>query len=123
MTRRLLLLALALIGCIACASAALPTYPFPTPGVAIPTGVATLPATAVTTAPVVTQPGNQLQVVSTSLDPPVLMRGDTGTLTVEVANTGTAPVQASRASLSPMVRSRSRPIRTRPSARSAPGAG
>src|SRR5665647_1606754 len=101
MTRRLFILILALLACVACASAALPTYPFPTSGATIPTGVETLPATAATTAPVVTQAGNQLQVVSTSLDPPVLMNGDTGTLTVEVANTGTAPVQASRAILSP----------------------
>lgn len=97
MTRRLLLLTLALLGCIACASAALPTYPFPTSGVTLPTGVETVPAAAATTAPVVTSAGNQLQVVSTAIDPPVLMYGDTGTLTVEIANTGTAPVRASRA--------------------------
>ncbi len=101
MKRRLLILILALLACVACASAALPTYTFPTSGVTIPAGVETLPATAATTAPIVTQAGNQLQVVSTSLDPPVLMRGDTGTLAIVVANTGTAPVQASRASLSP----------------------
>ena len=100
MTRRLFLLTLALLGCIACASAAQPTFPFPTSGATLPPD-ATLPATAATTAPVVTSAGNQLQVVSTTLDPPVLMRGDTGTLTIVVANTGTAPVQASRASLSP----------------------
>jgi hypothetical protein len=99
MTRRLLLLTLALLCGIACASAAIPTFPFPTDGIAAPTGPVTLPATPVPTVPIVTQPGNQLQVVSTALDPPVLMRGDTGTLTVEVANTGTAPVRASRASL------------------------
>ncbi len=101
MTRRLLLLTLALLGCIACASAAIPTYPFPTSGVTLPAGEATLPTASTTTAPIVTQAGNQLQVVSTTIDPPVLMRGDTATLTVEVANTGTAPVRASRAALSP----------------------
>lgn len=100
MTKHLLILLLAFLACVACASAALPTYPFPTSGAAIPTGAETLPATAVTTAPVVTFAGNQLQVVSTSLDPPVLMQGDTGTLIIVVANAGTAPVQASRASLS-----------------------
>jgi hypothetical protein len=100
MTLRSLILILALLACVACASAALPTYPFPTAGVTLPPGQ-TLPATAVTTAaPIVTQAGNELQVVSTSLDPPVLMYGDTGTLTIEVANTGTTPVQASRAALS-----------------------
>lgn len=97
--KRTLLLCLALLACIACASAALPTYPFPTSGVTLPTGVETVPAAAATTAPVVTSAGNQLQVVSTAIDPPVLMYGDTGTLTVEVANTGTVPVQASRAAL------------------------
>ncbi len=101
MTRRLLFLTLALLGCIACASATLPTFTFPTSGVVLPTGGETLPATEATTAPIVTQAGNQVQVVSTAIDPPVLMRGDTGTLTVEVANTGTAPIRASRASLSP----------------------
>jgi hypothetical protein len=101
MTRRLLFLVLALLAGVACVSAALPTYPFPTSGVTVPAGVATLPDTAATTAPVATQAGNQLQVVSTTLDPPVLMSGDTGTLNIEVANTGTAPIQASRASLSP----------------------
>jgi hypothetical protein len=99
MTRRLLLLALVLLGCVACASAALPTYTFP-PGVETPAAVDTLPATAATTAPVVTSAGNQLQVVSTSLDPPVLMQGDTGTLTIVVANAGTTPVRASRATFS-----------------------
>lgn len=101
MNRRLLYLTLALLVCIACASAAIPTYPFPTAGVTLPAGEATLPTAAVTTAPIVTQAGNQLQVVTTAIDPPVLMRGDTATLTVEVANTGTAPVQASRAALLP----------------------
>jgi hypothetical protein len=101
MIRRLFLLVLVLLGCVACASAALPTYPFPTSGANVPTDLATLPATAATTPPLATQAGNQLQVVSTTLDPPVLMSGDTGTLAIEVANTGTAPVQASRASLSP----------------------
>lgn len=100
MTRRLLILTLSLLACVACASAALPTYPFPTSGVTLPASESPSP-TAATSAPVVTAPGNQLQVVSTSLDPPILMRGDTGTLTIEVANTGTISVRASRASLSP----------------------
>ncbi len=100
MTRRLLVLILGLLACAACASAALPTYTFPTSDATLPSSVETLPATAVTTAPVITSAGNQLQVVSTSLDPPVLMQGDTGTLTIVVANAGTAPIQASRAALS-----------------------
>ena len=73
MNRRLLYLTLALLVCIACASAAIPTYPFPTAGVTLPAGEATLPTAAVTTAPIVTQAGNQLQVVTTAIDPPVLM--------------------------------------------------
>ncbi|MEN6341594.1 MAG: hypothetical protein ABFC89_03445 [Methanospirillum sp.] len=100
MIKRLLVLALVLLGCVGCASAALPTYTFPTSDFTVPTSGETLPATAATTVPVVTSAGNQLQVVSTSLDPPVLMSGDTGTLTIVVGNTGIAPVQASRASLS-----------------------
>lgn len=101
MTRVLWILFVALLACVACASAALPTFPFPTSGATIPPGIETVPATASTTAPLVTVAGNQLQVVSTSLEPPVLMRGDTGTLTVEVANTGTAPVRARNAALLP----------------------
>ena len=98
MTRRLLPVILAVLACIACASAALPTFPFPTSGSLPTTASPDLPAT---TAPLVTVAGNQLQVVSTSLEPPILMRGDTGTLNVEVANAGTAPVRATRASLLP----------------------
>ena len=99
--KRTLLICLALLGCIACASAAIPTFPFPTSGTTLPAGDVTLPTSSATTAPIITQAGTQLAVVSTAIDPPVLMRGDSATLTVEVANTGTAPVRASRASLSP----------------------
>lgn len=101
MIRRLLLLTIVLLGCIACASAAIPTFPFPTSGTTLPAGDLTLPTSSATTVPVITQAGNQLAVVSTAIDPPVLMRGDRGTLTIEVANTGTTPVRASRAALLP----------------------
>ncbi|MGC9436077.1 MAG: COG1361 S-layer family protein [Methanomicrobiales archaeon] len=39
-------------------------------------------------------------VTATAVDPAVLMRGDTGTLSVTVTNTGTGPVEISRARLS-----------------------
>ncbi|NLX49709.1 MAG: hypothetical protein GXY82_07570 [Methanospirillum sp.] len=98
MIRRFLLVALALLACAACVSASLPTgLPYPVTTVTLPApGDETPPATGV---PVATSAGNRLQVVSTTLDPPVLARGDVGTLTVEVANAGLSPLRPSRATL------------------------
>ena len=82
------------------AGASLPTLPdgFTLPTTTFPSSDGALPTSVVT--PIVTVSGNQLQVVSTTLDPSVLMRGDRGTLVIDVANTGTAPVRISQATLS-----------------------
>ncbi len=82
------------------AGASLPTLPdgFTLPTTTLPSSDGALPTSVVT--PIATSPGNQLQVVSTQLDPQVLMRGDRGTLVIDVANTGTAPVRISQATLS-----------------------
>ena len=82
------------------AGASLPTLPdgFTIPPTTLPMSDPAVPTTVVT--PVTTVSGNQLQVVSTQLDPQVLMRGDRGTLVIDVANTGTVPVRISDATLS-----------------------
>lgn len=102
MIRPLFALLLLLGGLVACAGASLPTLPadftIPTTAVSGTDGTVQVPTTIATPFP--TAAGNQLQVVSTELDPPVLMRGDRGTLVVEVANTGTAAVRVSQATLS-----------------------
>jgi hypothetical protein len=46
-----------------------------------------------------TTPAEQIAVTSVTLDPETLMRGDTGTVTVEIQNTGDAGVAISRAEL------------------------
>ena len=46
-----------------------------------------------------TTPAEQIAVTSVTLDPETLMRGDTGTVTVEIQNTGDTGVAISRAEL------------------------
>ncbi len=102
MKRLLLLLCLVAATLVVGAGASLPTLPagFTIPTTAVsPTGdTGQVPTTIATL--IVTAAGNQLQVISTQLDPPVLMQGDRGTLAIEVANTGTVPVRVSQATVS-----------------------
>lgn len=95
----LLLVSLVAMALVAGAGASIPTLPdgFTLPPTNLPTTDPVAPTSSV--APIVTASGNQLQLVSTQLVPSVLMRGDRGTLVIEVANTGTAPVRISQATL------------------------
>ena len=95
-----ILICLVAAALVAGAGASIPTLPegFTLPPTTLPATDPAVPTTVVT--PIVTVSGNQLQVVSTQLDPSVLMRGDRGTLVIDVANTGTVPVRVSEATLS-----------------------
>ena len=105
--RRLVLIGLLLCLIIGAAGAAAQTIPV---GYTLPAGV-TIPTTAsgvvqstsptqdqsVTT--VQTSATGHLQVTGTKLDPEVLMYGDTGTLTIDVANTATQSIMVQRATV------------------------